>query len=187
MAFTGLSAATGQRDTVGSMKLLARPLSILCLALSLCLMTSTAVAQDAGPVSIEVEIYLVNQVTRDDGSREERLTPTTEARPGQTIEYRLIARNVGDETLPASIVVVTGPVPSGTQFVPNSATPSTDALLTEYSADGGQNYFETNVFIGEGAQRTIAEPTAYTTVRWTLLDDMEPDDELVLVYRVIVR
>ncbi len=169
------------------MKLLPRLSRAFLFTWFLASVAAHALAQGTGPVVIDVEIYLVNQVTRDDGTREERLTPTTEARPGQTIEYRLIARNVGDETLPAGIVVVTGPVPTGTQFLPNSATPSDDGLLTEYSADGGQEYFETNVFVGEGAQRTIADPTAYTTVRWTLLGTMEPGDEVVLVYRVVVR
>lgn len=159
----------------------------ILLSSFLALVASFAMAQGSGPVVIDLEIYLVNQVTRDDGSREERLTPTTEARPGQTIEYRLIARNVGDETLPAGIVVVTGPVPNGTQYLPNSATPSHDGLLTEFSADGGREYFETNVFVSQGGERTIADPTAYTTVRWTLLEVMEPGAEVVLVYRVIVR
>ena len=139
------------------------------------------------PVAIELEVYVVSQVTRDDGTREERFTEATEARPGQVVEYRLIVRNVGDETLPAGIVVVTGPVPEGTQFVAFSATPSDDGLLTEFSADRGTTFYETNVFVGQGEQRRIAEPTSYDAVRWTLLEEFEPAQELTLVYRVTVR
>jgi uncharacterized repeat protein (TIGR01451 family) len=144
-------------------------------------------AQATNPVQVEMEIYVVSQVTRDDGTREDRFTRATEARPGQTVEYRLIVRNVSEETLPPGIVVITAPVPEGTQFVPNSATPSTEVLLAEFSADRGATFAETNVFIGLGEGRRIAEPSAYTTVRWTLLEEMEPGTERTLVYRVTVR
>ncbi len=153
-----------------------------------CLTLGLAVAQNGtDPIAIDLEVYVVSQVTRDDGTREERFTEATEARPGQVVEYRLIVENVSDETLPAGIVVVTGPVPEGTEFVPSSATPSSDALLTEYSADGGDNYYETNVFVGRVEDRTIAQPTDYDAVRWTVLEPMEPGDTYTLVYRVTVR
>jgi uncharacterized repeat protein (TIGR01451 family) len=147
-----------------------------------------AQAQDAAnPVAIDLEVYVVSQITRDDGAREERFTEATEARPGQIVEYRLVVTNVGDQTLPPGIVVVTGPVPEGTQFVPFSATPSDERLLTEYSADRGLTFYETNVFVGEGEQRAIADPTTYDAVRWTVLAEMEPEAQLTLVYRVTVR
>jgi uncharacterized repeat protein (TIGR01451 family) len=151
------------------------------------LLVGSVSAQATNPVQVEMEIYVVSQVTRDDGTREDRFTRATEARPGQTVEYRLIVRNVSEETLPPGIVVITAPVPEGTQFVPSSATPSTDVLLTEYSADRGSTFAESNVFVGLGEGRSIADPTAYTTVRWTLLEEMEPAAELTLVYRVTVR
>jgi len=156
-------------------------------ALLALLLVGPALAQATEPVLVDMEIYIVSQVTRDDGTREDRFSRATEARPGQTVEYRLIVRNVSDETLPPGIVVITAPVPEGTQFVPSSATPSTGVLLTEFSADQGATYAETNVFLGMGDQRSIADPTAYTTVRWTLLEEMEPGTELTLVYRVTVR
>ena len=139
------------------------------------------------PVAIELQVYVVSQVTRDDGTREERFTEATEARPGQVVEYRLVVRNGGDETLPAGIVVVTGPVPEGTQFVAFSATPSDEGLLTEFSADRGTTFYESNVFVGQGDQRRIADPESYDAVRWTLLEEFEPAQELTLVYRVTVR
>ena len=151
------------------------------------LLTGNVLAQATNPVQVEMEIYLVSQVTRDDGTREDRFTLTTTARLGQTVEYRLIVRNVSEETLPPGIVVITAPVPEGAQFLPNSATPSTDVLLTEFSADRGATFAEVNVFVGLGEERSIADPTAYTTVRWTLLEEMEPAAELTLVYRVTVR
>lgn len=183
----GLRRATAAAASLGAM-ILRTPSALRTVLVAAWALFAVAAAQGAtNPVAIDVEVYVVSQVTRDDGTREERFTAASEARPGQIVEYRLIVRNVGDETLPAGIVVITGPVPEGTQFVPFSATPSDDGLLTEYSADRGTTFFETNVFVGVGDQRRIAEPTTYDAVRWTFLADFEPGQERVLVYRVTVR
>lgn len=141
----------------------------------------------ANPIDIRLEIYVVSLVTRDDGTREERFAQTTEARPGQTVEYRLFVANVSEQTLPAGIVTVLGPVPEGTEYVPNSATASSDDLLTEFSADRGRTFSEPPIIVGTGENRTVADPTDYDTVRWTVLVDLEPEAEVPLVYRVIVR
>ncbi len=153
-------------------------------ALSLLLLASTvALAQ----VEFVVESYIVSKVTRDDGTREDRYSPTTEgARPGQVVEFRIIATNESEETLPPGIVAISVPIPEGTQFVPHSATPSSEDLLTEFSADN-VTFSETHVFVGLGDNRTIADPTAYTWVRWTVLVDMEPGAELTLVFRATMR
>lgn len=158
-------------------------LTAFLFALSL---AAVAVAQD-DPVDVRLEIFVVSQVTNDDGTRGERFSPATSARPGQTVEYRVFAENVSDETLPAGIVVLYGPIPVGTRFVENSATPSSERVLTEFSADGGDTFSEPPVFIGAGEDRKIAPAADYTAVRWTLLEPMEPGDEVTLVYRVVVE
>jgi uncharacterized repeat protein (TIGR01451 family) len=147
---------------------------------------ATAFAQ--GPVTITTDIFLVSQVTRDDGTREERFTPATEARPGQVIEYRLSVRNVtSDETLPSGIVVITAPVPEGTMFIANSATPSSELVLTEYSIDFGVTQMEEPLIVGSGDARRVAAPNEYTTIVWTIRGDLEPGMMVVLVYRVAIR
>ena len=147
-----------------------------------------ALAQDAepadptdNPVSVRLEIYVVSEV-----GGEERFTEATSARPGQLIEYRLFARNEGDTTLPGGTVVVTGPVLEGTRFVANSATPSSERILTEYSVDGAV-FGEPPLVLTSGATSRVAEPAEYRAVRWTLLEPMEPDDEEAFVYRVLLE
>jgi uncharacterized repeat protein (TIGR01451 family) len=165
----------------------------LAVALLVALSAVTVVAQEArqpvpvdDPIVIDVEIYIVSLVTLDDGTREERFREATEARPGQTVEYRLIVRNVSEETLPPGIVVVTTPVPDGTEYVDESATLA-PGLLTEFSADRGRTFSQPPVIIGSGDNRTVAAPASYTTVRWTVEFDLEPGQEIELVYRVIIR
>lgn len=162
---------------------IARTLPLLA---ALVLLAGHALAQ-GDPLSTRMEIYVVSHVTRDDGTREERFTESTEARPGQMVEYRIFVRNVSDTTLPAGLVQIRLPIPEGTEFVPNSATPSSDRVLTEFSADRGNTFSAPPVIVGDGDQRRTAEPTSYDEVRWTFFIELEPDQEEVLVYRVIVR
>lgn len=142
------------------------------------------IAQDAAdnPVEVRLEIFLVSEVQGG-----EQFRPATSARPGQTVEYRLTAVNRSDETLPSGTVEIVGPVPPRTTFVPNSATPSSDRLLTEFSADGGRNFSEEPVLVGEEPDRSVAEAENYDAVRWTLLVPMEPDQEEAFFYRVVVE
>lgn len=159
-----------------------RPIHLTLLAL-LCLV-GTAFAQN--PVSIRLEIYIVSEVTTSDGTREERLSEATTARPGQVVEYRLFATNDGETTLPAGTVVIVGPVPEGTTYVENSTTPSSERVITEFSADG-ETFSEPPVLIGEEDDRRLVAPSDYEAVRWTLLVPMEPGQEEVFFYRVLVE
>ena len=155
-------------------------LALLLVSLSL---LGFAFAQEAAqnPIEIRTEIFLVSVVQGN-----EQLRPATTARPGQVVEYRITATNRSEETLPEGIVEIVGPVPEGTSYVPNSATPTSERILTEYSAPGSQEYSEEPVLLGEGEDRQAAEPESYDAVRWTLLVPMEPGDEETFFYRVRV-
>lgn len=135
------------------------------------------------PVGVLVKIFVVNVANGT-----ESIIPSSSARPGQTVEYQLAARNFGETALPAGTVIITGPVPGGTTFVPESATPKDERILTEYSADG-TNFADADspILSGEGDNRTVVDPKAYKAVRWTLLVPLEPAQEETFVYRVTVN
>lgn len=160
------------------------PLLVIAL---LALWVAPVLAQ-ADPIAVRVEIYLVSRVTLEDGTREDRFEPTTQARPGQLVEYRMIVANISSVTQPAGVVQILAPVPRGTRFVPFSASKSSEQLLTEFSADAGEEFGEETVFVTrEDGQRGIADPTEYNLVRWTILEELEPGAEVTLVYRVTVE
>ncbi len=162
------------------------------LYLALCLLLAGVALAQNNPVSYRLESYVVSQVTGDDGSQEETFTEADSARPGQVVEYRLFVENVGDTTLPPGTVVVTGPVPEGTSYVDASATPTSDRVLTEFTADG-ETYGEAPLIVtsgtggGTGGERTAVAPEDYTAVRWTLKQPLEPGQEEPFVYRVTVQ
>ncbi|MDZ7704368.1 MAG: hypothetical protein U5L04_07800 [Trueperaceae bacterium] len=147
--------------------------------LSLALTTSFA----QSPVAVAVESFIVSEITQDDGTTAERLTPATRARPGQTIEYRFTAVNEGDTTLPPGNVVVVGPVPTGLRYIEGSATPSSERVATEFSADDGLNYQEPPVTVAGEA----VPPEAYDAVRWTMLEPFEPGEVVTFVYRLVLE
>ena len=160
-----------------------RPLALLVLVAAF---VAAPLALAQSPISIRLEIYVVSEVTTDDGDREERFSEATTARPGQVVEYRLFATNDGDTTLPAGTVVILGPVPDGTSYVENSSTPTSERVITEFSADG-ETYTEPPVLVGPEDDRELVDPEDYAAVRWTLLEPMEPGQEEVFFYRVLVE
>ena len=155
-------------------------LALLLVSLAL---PGLALAQEAAqnPIEIRTEIFLVSVVQGT-----EQLRPATTARPGQVVEYRITAMNRSEETLPEGIVEIIGPVPEGTSYVPNSATPTSERVLTEYSAPGSEGYSEEPVLLGNGEDREVAAAETYDAIRWTLLVPMEPGQEETFFYRVRV-
>jgi uncharacterized repeat protein (TIGR01451 family) len=148
------------------------------------LITLSVIVAQGGEVMVDTKIFLVNQVTDADGTVKEDLKPATTARPGQIVEYRLVARNETDTTLPAGTVSITGPIPNGTTFVPDSATPTDERISTEVSADG-QNFSDAaSPLLTDGE---VVDPASYKAVRWTLLVPLEPGKEETFVYRVTVN
>jgi uncharacterized repeat protein (TIGR01451 family) len=160
----------------------------ILLSIYLTFLTVFGAFAQSNEVSIRTEIFVISQVTGADGATTEEAKPATTARPGQIVEYRLVAKNETDTTLPAGTVVITGPVPNGTTFVPESATPKSERILTEYSADG-TNFTDSDspILSGTGDSRTVADPTTYQAVRWSLLVPLEPAQEETFVYRVTVN
>ena len=150
-----------------------RLLAFIVVMLGLVFAQTDESQSDDNPVSVRLEIYVVSMV---DGA--EQFKESTTARPGQTVEYRLFAVNNGDTTLPSGAVAVTGPVPEGTSYVADSATPTSERVLSEYSSNGTD-------FV-ESAVVATADGGVITAVRWTFQADMEPGQEESFVYRVIV-
>lgn len=147
------------------------PQQVLAAALFLLISHLQLGLSQDNPVTVDLSIFVVSVV-----GGEETFTEATEARPGQVVEYRLTTTNAGDTTLPPSSVSVTGPIPDTTLYVPDSATPSSDTVLTEVSVSG-DSYSEPD-------QNDNQE--AYSVIRWTLLNAMEPGDTAEVSYRVTV-
>lgn len=145
------------------------------------LLSAPATAQDStaqNDVVVSVETFVISTVTAENGTPREEAIAATTARPGQVVEYRLRLVNRGEATLPPGTVKLRGPVPDTTSYVAGSATPSSEAVLTEVSADGGETFSQ--------AATAENEAQVYNVIRWTVLIPLEPGQEMQFVYRVTV-
>ena len=151
------------------------------LLLSILMFSMFSFAQDStNPVIVTLKTFLVNKIDGVESFKE-----SSTARPGQIVEYRLDIQNKGDEVLPAGIVSIVGPILEGTSYVLNSATPSSDQVLTEFSTDT-VNFSVAPVLIGTGSSRREATAEEFKSVRWTILEDMAPGKKYNFVYRVMM-
>lgn len=140
-------------------------------------------------VHVELEPFLVTEVTLEDGTVEERLEPAERAFPGQVIEYRVRVEHQGEEELPAGDVVVTVPVPEGTAYEPGSAATAAGAWRLEFSPPESEAFAEppvTRTVTNEAGEEevVVVEPAEYDAVRWVLLTSLEPGGVRTLTYRV---
>ena len=111
------------------------------------------------------------------------------ARPKDLIEYRLTYKNEGDG--PIRNVYITDPIPSGTQYVVESATDPTEGQVT-FSIDGGNTYTEWPVLIkkkmSDGTEKVVeATPDMVTHIRWVVKDTLEPNRVITLSYRTTIK
>ncbi len=162
---------------------MARRFAALLMVLLLLCAAAVAQGDPSDAVQLRLEMYLV---TVEDG--QETFTASITARPGQVVEYRILATNTSNEELQPGSVVVTVPVPGGARFLANSAAPVSQEVLVEYTAEGA-GYMEPPVIIeieADGSRRTASQDE-YRGVRWTLLNPMAPNAEVVLSFRVTVE
>lgn len=156
-------------------------LFVLVLGLSL----STAFAADDAKLSGSLEAFRV--VVTDEGVEE--FVPADNARPNDVIEYRLTYANTGGE--PVQNIFIMDPIPPGMSFLHPSAT-QPDIGRVEFSIDGGKVYQAWPILIKqttkEGVEKVVeATPDMVTHVRWVLTDTFQPQDEVTVSYRTVIK
>jgi len=152
-----------------------------------------AQAQQAAPevVGVALTAFVVTEVVLDDGSVTEAFAEAEAVFPGQVIEYRLIATNRSGAVLPAGRLTLVGPVPGQTRYLGGSATATGADVRLEASVDG-ETFDEPPLFVVEtnAKNREVeveADPGDYQALRWVVLRALQPDEEIVLRYRVVVE
>ena len=152
-----------------------------------------APAQQAEPdaVGVDLTAFVVTEVVDDDGSVSEVFTEAEAVFPGQVIEYRLLATNRSAALIPAGRLTLVGPVPPETRYLADSGSPGGPDWRLEASLDGDA-FAEPPLFVSEtdaeGREFEVeADPGDYRALRWVVLRPLQPDEEIVLHYRVVVQ
>ena len=144
-----------------------------------------SIATANGPLQGSIE---ARKVVRKDTGREVFI-PASEASPNDVIEYRLTYANSGEAAI--RNVSVTDPIPSGTEYMFNTAT-RPDKGAVEFSINGGDSYHawpvRYQVTLDDGGKEwRDATPDMITHIRWTFSGEFEPEMEITLSYRAKVK
>jgi uncharacterized repeat protein (TIGR01451 family) len=86
-------------------------------------------------------------------------------KPGDILRYTVTAKN---SDRPVKNLTLTQPIPKGTKYIKNSATPISGAELL-FSIDGGKTYTARPMM-----DKKEAPATAYTNVRWKFANKPTP-------------
>ena len=143
---------------------------------------SALMAQVGPKLQIEIEDRKVNL-----SDTEQKGGPINYA-PGDTIEYTVISKNVGDALMTEP--VITDPIPAGVTYLQDTATDD-DAEL-QYSIDGG-NVFSTwpvyyTVRNAKGVIiRREATANMVTHIRWIIQKNLEAGESHEAKFQVVVN
>jgi uncharacterized repeat protein (TIGR01451 family) len=120
---------------------------------------------------LEISVEQLRQVVEErDGARRVKLVPTTEAQPGDVVQYVLTYANRGEEA--ARDAVIDDAIPRGTTYLADTAA-GEGAEIT-FSSDGGRTYAPAvkltyEIKLPNGVvEKRLATPSDYTHVRWTV-------------------
>ena len=147
----------------------------------------SAMAQE-GPLESLLNVYRIEVEEADDGSIQETLVEAEEAAPGESLEYVLTYRNVGDQVLRG--FVIKNRIPENTNYLgeTDSANIGADFLVSiDYGVTWEDVPVTRVVTDSTGAERTIVIPPAqYTNISWLVNEDLAPESEFELHYRVTI-
>lgn len=158
----------------------------ICLIISL-FFSLSAMAQE-GPLESLLSVYRVVVEEAGDGSTQESLVEAEEALPGESLEYVLSYRNVGDQVLRG--FVIKNRIPDNTNYLgeTDSANIGSEFLVSiDYGVTWEDVPVTRVVTDSTGAERTIVIPAEqYTNISWNISEDLAPESDFELRYRVTI-
>ena len=137
--------------------------------------------------AIELTSIVEQEVTSLDeqGNKVVKRVPAEKVLPGKEVIYTTRFKNNGSE--PAEDIIISNPIPQHTIYKLESATgKETDVV---YSVNGGKSFHHSNqlrVVAQDGSER-IAEAKDYTDIRWIYQGQLQPGDEGVVEFRVVLQ
>lgn len=105
--------------------------------------------------------------------------------PGEILRYTIVFSNEGTRTTVAGSIVITNPLPEGTEYVDGSAT-GMDTMVT-FSVDG-ENFGapEELVLVEEGLARP-AIPGDYRSIRWTFEPELAAGESGEVSFDLLIQ
>jgi uncharacterized repeat protein (TIGR01451 family) len=140
------------------------------LKLSAVTLGAVLAATAAAEVTLETSVEKWESYETASGSVQRRLTDAELVVPGDELRYTITFVNQGPEPVDAGSIVITNPLPEGTEYLPGTAT-GPDTLIS-FSADGEK-------FAPDAA--AAAEVRA---IRWSFQPALAPGDSSSVAFEV---
>jgi uncharacterized repeat protein (TIGR01451 family) len=136
---------------------------------------------DPQPINKRVALTLKagKKVVKDNKTSFEPISGKATVKPGDVIEYTVIAKN--NSRCPLRNLILKQPIPRGTQYLKDSASPIDGAELL-FSIDGGKT------FVSKPMVGTEEAPaTAYNYLRWKFNGLMRTKAQVKTTYKLQVK
>ena len=136
-----------------------------------------------------VTLKLTGSVVTKAADGHTTLTPVEKVslKPGDEVEYDIVAANAGDT--PALRLVPIGKIPAGTSYVDGSA--KAPRARAEFSLDGGKTWSAAPTVTVKNPDGTTtvkkADPSLYTAVRFITSGAVAPHGSAAFTYEVRVK
>jgi uncharacterized repeat protein (TIGR01451 family) len=148
---------------------------------------STALADDdeKGHIMLKNIAQMEKVVINDKGEQEAVRVPAATVVPGDEVIYTISYENISDHV--AESVVITDPVPENTFYVADSA--KGEGTDITFSIDNGITYDkpEKLVMVLNDGTSVKAEPSEYSNIRWTIMNDLQPGESGDVSFRVEIK
>ncbi|MEN6549686.1 MAG: hypothetical protein ABFE07_26870 [Armatimonadia bacterium] len=157
-----------------------RRLSVGLAALTVVVLTSFSVLRAADPpMRVQLDVLKVTV----DNKGVEQFTPATRVYPGEVLEYRLSYTN--REAYAMTKVAATLPLPQGTCYLKNSATPAPQ-MASQDAVKFSPIPLKRKVTSPSGQVSEVEVPASeYLALRW-IIDSLKPGKPVQLLARVTV-
>lgn len=154
---------------------------LLAAALIFTVLSQAAWAQPKVNITIKAEKEVV---VTEQGKKVKKLVEAKDIVPGEEIIYTLSYVNAGTEA--ATSVVISDPIPTGTSYIPGSASAVGEIA---FSIDHGKSFngptlltYEVTTADGKKEKR-VASPEEYTDIRW-VIPSLPAGEKGVVSFRV---
>lgn len=152
------------------------------LKMFLALLSLTAMTH--ANVSITSSSYQEQTVVNQNGEKSLEWVSAKKVVPGTVIKYVNSLKNSKNKLV--THLVVTNPIPKNMEYVSDTASCATGCTLS-YSVDGGKSYKQpTELFVGSGDKRRMANASEYTNIRWTI-DRLEAKSQSNVEYKARLK
>lgn len=129
----------------------------------LCLVLLGSAAATQADVTLNTSVARVSMVA--EGTGVEQLENVSDVLPGDVLRYTIVFANTSTQDVAAGSVVITNPLPEGTEYLAGSAA-GADTIIT-FSVDDENFAGPDSLMVGEGASARAATASDYRSIRWT--------------------